>query len=67
MEHKDGEKEPLVDKETRNTFILKESTLDKIRHIAYWERLNQKDVYTAALEEYITRYEQEHGTIPPRK
>ncbi len=39
--------------ETRATFIVKEELLEKIKNIAYWDRVLIKDVINKALEEYI--------------
>jgi hypothetical protein len=51
--------------ETRATFILKQDTLDKLKAMAYWERLLIKDVVTGAIDEAITKYEKKHGEVKP--
>lgn len=51
--------------ETRATFIVKEEILDKVKALAYWERLKIKDVLNTALEEYLARYEKKSGDIKP--
>lgn len=51
--------------ETRATFIIKEELLDKVKALAYWERLKIKDVLNTALEETVARYEKKHGDIKP--
>lgn len=51
--------------ETRATFIVKEEDLDKLKAIAYWERLLIKDVVEDALLEAIKNYERKNGAIKP--
>lgn len=51
--------------ETRATFIIKEELLDKVKALAYWERLKIKDVLNTALEETVARYEKKNGDIKP--
>lgn len=59
--------EGTKENETRATFILSEPLLDKIKAIAYWERLLIKDVVNTALEQAITDYEAKNGPIKPKK
>jgi hypothetical protein len=49
--------------ETRATFIVQETTLDKIKAVAYWDRCNIKEVINIAFEAYIKDYEQKKGPI----
>jgi hypothetical protein len=49
--------------ETRATFIVQETILDKIKAVAYWDRCNIKDVINDAFEAYINDYEQKKGSI----
>ncbi|MEP6551955.1 MAG: hypothetical protein ABJB11_00340 [Ferruginibacter sp.] len=61
----DGTKE----NETRATFIVNELLLDKLKAIAYWERLLIKDVINEAMQDAINKYEKKNGltlTIPKR-
>jgi hypothetical protein len=51
--------------ETRATFILKEELLDKLKAIAYWDRLLIKDVVNTALQETVAKYEKKNGDIQP--
>jgi hypothetical protein len=51
--------------ETRATFILNEDLLDKLKAIAYWERVFIKEVVNAALEEAIAKYEKKNGPVKP--
>lgn len=51
--------------ETRATFIIKEGLLDKLKAIAYWERVLIKDVVTEALENAIAKYEKSKGEVKP--
>ena len=49
--------------ETRATFIVTESSLDKLKALAYWERLRIKDVAQEAIDNYIKAYEKKNGEI----
>ena len=51
--------------ETRATFILRENLLDKVKAVAYWDRLKIKEVVNTALEEYLSRYEKKNGVVKP--
>lgn len=42
--------------ETRATFIVREETLEKIKALAYWDRLKFKDVVNNALDEYLSKH-----------
>ena len=53
------------EKETRATFIVNENTLDRVKSVAYWDRLKIKDVLHTALEEYLSKYEKTKGSIKP--
>ena len=52
--------------ETRATFIVNEVILEKLKDMAYWERLKIKEVIAAALEDAVSKYETEKGAIKPR-
>ena len=41
------------DGEIRATFIVKESRLEQLKAIAYWDRAKIKDIHDAALEMYL--------------
>jgi len=49
--------------ETRATFILNEELLEKLKAIAYWDRLLIKDVVNTALADAVAKYEKKHGDI----
>lgn len=49
----------------RTTLILNKDLMEKIKALAYWERLLIKDVVEEAIEEKIKRYEKQHGEIKP--
>ena len=51
--------------ETRATFIVKEELLNKLKAIAYWDRLLIKEVVTSALEDAVAKYEKKNGEIKP--
>lgn len=40
----------------RATFIVEKELLQKIKDIAYWERLTQKDLMREAMEDLIEKY-----------
>ena len=57
--------EGTKENETRATFIINEELLEKLKAIAYWDRLLIKDVINSAFEETISKHEKKHGTIKP--
>ena len=50
-------------KEVRATFIVNSIYLEKLKAIAFWEKLLIKDVLNDALTEYLERYEAKNGAI----
>ena len=65
-ELKKSSEEGTIEGETRATFIVKESLLEKVKAVAYWDRILMKDVINTALEEYLSRYEKKSGEIKPK-
>lgn len=57
--------EGTKDKETRATFIVNEDLLEKLKAIAYWDRVLIKDVVNTALQETVAKYEKKNGDIKP--
>ena len=57
--------EGTKENETRATFIVNEELLDKLKAIAYWERVLIKDVINTALQEAVVKYEKKNGDIKP--
>lgn len=57
--------EGTKENETRATFIINEELLDKLKAIAYWDRLLIKDVVNTALQETVAKYEKKSGDIKP--
>ena len=57
--------EGTKEKETRATFIVNEDLLDKLKAIAYWDRVLIKDVVNTALQEIVAKYEKKNGEIKP--
>ena len=53
------------EEETRATFIVNEGSLEKIKAVAYWERMQIKDVVAIALTDYLSKYEKATGPIQP--
>jgi len=57
--------EGTKENETRATFIVNEELLDKLKAIAYWDRVLIKEVINTALQEAIAKYEKKSGAIKP--
>jgi len=57
--------EGTKENETRATFIINEELLDKLKAIAYWDRVLIKDVVNTALQEIVVKYEKKNGDIKP--
>ena len=57
--------EGTKENETRATFIINEELLEKLKAIAYWERVLIKDVINTALQETVAKYEKKSGVIKP--
>ena len=57
--------EGTKENETRATFIINEELLEKLKAIAYWDRVLIKDVVNTALQETIAKYEKKNGDIKP--
>jgi hypothetical protein len=53
------------EKETRATFIVNEEVLDKLKAIAYWDRLLIKEVVDKALQDAVSKYEKKNGDVKP--
>ena len=51
------------EKETRATFIVNEDLLEKMKALAYWDRVLIKDIVNQALEDHIARHEKKNGEI----
>jgi hypothetical protein len=56
-------KKGLKSDETRATFIVREDLLEKLKAVAYWERLNIKEVINEALDRYVGAYERQNGEL----
>jgi len=57
--------EGTKENETRATFIINEELLEKLKAIAYWDRVLIKEVINTALQEAISKYEKKNGVIKP--
>jgi hypothetical protein len=57
--------EGTKENETRATFIVNEELLEKLKAIAYWDRLLIKDVINTALQEAVAKYEKKNGAVNP--
>jgi hypothetical protein len=58
--------EGTKENETRATFIINEELLEKLKNIAYWERLLIKEVVNSALVEAVAKYEKKNGVVKPK-
>ncbi|WP_052600038.1 hypothetical protein [Aureispira sp. CCB-QB1] len=56
-----------VDPEVRATYIIKQSTVNKLKDIAYWERAMLKEIIQEALEEYVEAWEKENEEFRAKK
>jgi hypothetical protein len=57
--------EGTKENETRATFIINEELLEKLKAIAYWDRVLIKEVINTALQENVDKYEKKNGEIKP--
>lgn len=57
--------EGTKENETRATFIVNEELLDKLKAIAYWDRILIKEVVNTALLEAVAKYEKKNGAVKP--
>lgn len=57
--------EGTKENETRATFIINEELLDKLKAIAYWDRVLIKEVVNTALQDIVAKYEKNNGDIKP--
>lgn len=57
--------EGTKENETRATFIVNEELLEKVKALAYWDRVLIKDVVTTALEDAVAKYLKKNGELKP--
>jgi len=57
--------EGTKENETRATFIVNEELLEKLKAIAYWDRVLIKDVINKALQDAIDKHQKKSGDIKP--
>jgi len=57
--------EGTKENETRATFIINEELLEKLKAIAYWDRVLIKEVINNSLQETVLKYEKKNGDIKP--
>jgi len=55
--------EGTKENETRATFIVNEDLLEKLKAIAYWDRVMIKDVVNTALQDTVEKYEKKKGKL----
>lgn len=55
--------------EEKYIIIAKTELIDKMKDIAYWDRLAIKEVYQEAIEDRVKKYEKKSGQLksPPKK
>lgn len=58
-------KKGLKSDEIRMTTTVNEIYFNKIKAIAYWDRLQTKDLINQALEDFLKKYESENRTLKP--
>jgi len=63
---KDGSRRGLKDGEIRATYILPEATVERIKDMAYWDRLDIKEAVDGLLSAALEAHEKKNGTIKPR-
>jgi hypothetical protein len=66
MPIKTTSQEGCQEAETRATFIVSEVTLERIKALAYWNRMKIKDIVNEALRDYLNPYEAKNGPIQPK-
>jgi hypothetical protein len=49
--------------ETRATFIVRESQLEEMKRLAYWERIKVKDIVIQGIDKVLNEYKREKGPI----
>jgi len=64
-EYKSSSQSGLNEDETRATFIVNMEALEKLKAIAYWDRITIKTIVSSALAEALLNYEKKHGAIKP--
>ena len=64
---KDTTEEGTLPGEKRATFIVKEELLEKMKAVAYWDRVKIKEVLDAALEKHVAAWEKKHGPVKQPK
>jgi hypothetical protein len=57
--------EGTKENETRATFIVNKELLEKLKAIAYWDRVLIKEVINKALQEAVDKHEKKSGEIKP--
>ena len=51
--------------ETRATFVVNEELLEKLKAIAYWNRVLIKDALNTSLLDTVAKYEKKNGAVKP--
>ena len=49
--------------QTRMTFIVEEELQDKLKYIAFMERISIREIMDVAIRDYLTKYEGIYGEI----
>jgi len=65
-EKEDKNKESVVG-EVVASFMVQKDHLEKIKFIAYWERMKIKDVIQSSMKLFIAEYEKSNGPIDEEK
>lgn len=61
------EKEKKKGSKSMATYTYDKEQLEKIRNLAYWDRVNINEIIYEALSDYLTKYEKKNGEIKSRK
>lgn len=56
----------LPEGKTRTTYILNETNVEKVKDIAYWDRVGINEVADGAISELVKKYEKKNGKVKPR-
>ncbi|GAC1587817.1 MAG: hypothetical protein NVS3B8_01870 [Chitinophagaceae bacterium] len=57
---------PFKGPQLNNPIIAKVELIQAMKDLAYWERLNIKEVYEEAIKDRIAKYEKKSGKLLPR-
>lgn len=53
------------EKEIKATFLISDALVEKLRAIAYWERILIKDIVHTSFSNFVKEYEKKNGSVKP--